>query len=1020
LRAITTVNCYWRPSKDRAPIFSGRWLSVVAGLLVGLVLAPASWAAVGARSLSLENRVEAQRAIEQVFWNHRVWPRENPTPKPELSAVLSDAAIWAKVENCLAMGAALETTWGRPITTEQLQAEMNRMAADTRDPQLLAELFAALGNDPFVIAETLARQTLADRLIRDAYAGDARFGGGKRATDVIEPESWMAQRGTLTPADRMTGPFVLPAIAANGCVDDVWSTTVRGVPPPSVEGHTAVWTGAEMIVWGGYDQASHLNTGGRYTPSTDSWVSTSTGTNAASPRRLHSAVWTGTQMIIWGGYDGNNNTNSGARYDPTTDTWTPTSTGANTPLARARHTAVWTGTRMIVWGGAGNSSNLTDGGLYDPAMDTWLPTSTGTGCPSRRSSHTAVWTGNVMIVWGGFDAINMSLNTGGRYDPTMDTWLPTSTGTNVPAGRDGHTAVWTGSQMIVWGGETDAFGNVLLKTGGRYDPTMDTWLPTSTGTNVPTERRFHSAVWTGSEMIMWGGFYNVGGRYNPAMDSWAATSTGANVPEVRDQQTAVWTGSEMIIWGGRSLSATPLNSGGRYNPSMDSWLATSTAGAPVGRYFHTAVWTGTEMIVWGGLVSSPVNTGSRYSPSLDMWTKTSTASAPDERYLHTAIWTGTEMIVWGGLGISSDAKNTGGRYNPTADTWAPTSTGMDVPLSHFSHIVVWTGTDMIVWGGRNSSFTPVNTGGRYNPSGDTWAPTSTGTNVPDPRRRHTGVWTGTEMIVWGGINDPTEFNTGGRYNPVMDTWAPTSTGTNVPSARMLHTAVWTGTEMIIWSGAGGGSSLNSGGRYDPAADAWGSPISTGANVPAPSNRATAIWTGTEMIVWGGQTDLSGNTTVNTGGRYDPSMDAWATTSTGANVPDSRYAHTAVWTGTQMIVWGGAQANRPLRSGGRYCSPGTNDVPAAQPGSGLALLGAWPNPSDGRVLSVRFSSPSRAPTVLECFDVSGRRVASSTLNGVGPGVHEMKLGLRATLAPGVYLMRLTQDHERKALRVVVLD
>ena len=68
------------------------------------------------------------------------------------------------------------------------------------------------------------------------------------------------------------------------------------------------------------------------------------------------------------------------------------------------------------------------------------------------------------------------------------------------------------------------------------------------------------------------------------------------------QHTAVWTGSEMIVWGGiDSTVPTCLTRGGRYNPSTDSWTATSTTNAPTGRNFHTAVWTGSEMIVWGGL-----------------------------------------------------------------------------------------------------------------------------------------------------------------------------------------------------------------------------------------------------------------------------------------------------------------------------------------------------------------------------------------------------------------------------------
>ena len=68
------------------------------------------------------------------------------------------------------------------------------------------------------------------------------------------------------------------------------------------------------------------------------------------------------------------------------------------------------------------------------------------------------------------------------------------------------------------------------------------------------------------------------------------------------------------------------------------------------------------------------------------------------------------------------------------------------------------------------------------------------------------------MIVWGGTGD----TTGGRYNPGTDTWNATSTGANVPSPRVFHTAVWTGTEMIVWGGDDGSSNnqFNTGERMD--------------------------------------------------------------------------------------------------------------------------------------------------------------------------------------------------------------
>jgi hypothetical protein len=232
------------------------------------------------------------------------------------------------------------------------------------------------------------------------------------------------------------------------------------------------------------------------------------------------------------------------------------------------------------------------------------------GAPSVRYDHTAVWTGSQMIVWGGRDG-GGERNTGGRYNPTTDVWAATST-SNSPPGRYFHAAVWTGTQMIVWGGR----GNGYLNTGGRYDPVTDTWALTST-TNAPAARQYPTGVWTGTQMIVWGGnalpYFDTGGRYDPTTNAWSSTSI-AGAPAGRYAHTAVWTGTELIVWGGNQSGSSSLDTGGRYDPSTDTWAPTSTSNAPQARYNHTAVWTGTRMIVWGGWSGAYLNTGGAYTP----------------------------------------------------------------------------------------------------------------------------------------------------------------------------------------------------------------------------------------------------------------------------------------------------------------------------------------------------------------------------------------------------------------------
>jgi N-acetylneuraminic acid mutarotase len=1005
------------------------------------------------RTLTFTERVAYQRAIEEVRWRHRIWPKDNPGPKPPLDAVISREQIEKKVTDYLRKSQLVTDQRGSPITASELQAEMDRMAKHTKQPEVLRELFEALGNDPFVIGECLARPALANRLLTSWYAHDERihgalkqrieaelrahptveqmtqligkyseielaksdsardaddpgaphsvklnsrgwdetvqklaaiFGTAKNSTtrtDALSSAARLAdsmpvttlitqiKTGLLSPLredethyyvtavlsktdDRLklatvawdkepleswlvraenkvsyvvavpTASYSLPNIAAGACSDDTWTHTSFG--PDGRIWYTTVWTGSEMIVWGGVTGGFDTATGWRYNPSTDTWAATSM-TNAPEAREFHSAVWTGEEMIVWGGrqfgFGGDQYFNTGGRYNPSTDTWTATSTG-NAPSARIVHTAVWTGSEMIVWGGAYCPSGcfyFNTGGRYNPSTDTWTATST-TNAPTARDSHTAVWTGTQMIVWGGYLG-GSDTNTGGRYDPTSDSWVPTST-TNVPSVRDSHTAVWTGSEMIVWGGE-DISGPTYLNTGGRYNPGTDSWTATST-INAPDARYDHTAVWTGNGMIVWGGFngadpdpyLNTGGRYDPSTDSWTATNT-TSAPGGRDQHTAVWTGSEMIVWGGFNFSeGGQLNTGARYDPITDSW--TATASWPSQRSFPRAVWTGSEMIVWGGIFDFAffLNIGSRYDPATDSWHATSLTNVPEGRDAHSLVWTGSEMIVWGGLG-ETNFLNNGGRYNPVTDSWTITSTA-NAPIPRYNHTAVWTGNEMIIWGGYAGSYsntTVTNTGGRYNPDTDSWVATTT-TNAPSPRATRDGVWTGNEMVVWGGYNLTIVLNTGGRYSPGTDSWIATST-TNAPDARVSAPAVWTGTEMIVWGGlVPGGPVFDTGGRYNPSTDSWTSTSTN--NSPEARFNPTGVWTGSEMIVWGGE--LLDGSALNTGGRYNPGTDSWTATST-VNAPEGRYNHAAVWTGSEMIVWGGTNngGNTEFNTGGRYCA-----------------------------------------------------------------------------------------------------
>ena len=224
-------------------------------------------------------------------------------------------------------------------------------------------------------------------------------------------------------------------------------------------------------------------------------------------------------MIVWGGAGGGTFYADGGRYDPSSNTW---SAVANTqaPPARIAHVAVWTGTEMIVWGGTSTFTcpRHNDGGRYDPSANSWLLLPTA-GAPPGANDATASWTGGQMLVFGGTTGCNAAGLAVG-FSPSTSLWTSAST-TNDPVGRLLHTSVWTGAEMIIFGGVSYS-ASTSYNDGRRYSPDNDNWT-TLPATGAPSPRHLHSAVWTGTAMLVWGGgvgagpatFFSDGAAYVP-------------------------------------------------------------------------------------------------------------------------------------------------------------------------------------------------------------------------------------------------------------------------------------------------------------------------------------------------------------------------------------------------------------------------------------------------------------------------------------------------------------------------
>jgi len=169
----------------------------------------------------------------------------------------------------------------------------------------------------------------------------------------------------------------------------------------------------------------------------------------------------------------------------------------------------------------------------------------------------------------------------------------------------------------------------------------------------------------------------------------------------------------MIIWGGhRSVFAFPsptriqYGDGARYLPASDTWTALPLANAPTPRSNLGAVWTGKDFIAWAGADfdgsggGGNQQTGGRYNLASNTWTATSTNVAPSARNSPDAFWDGTHVIFLGGL-AGGNGLTDGGRYNPLTDSWTPIPFASGSGLN--GHAAVWTGAQVLMVGGTDSS-----------------------------------------------------------------------------------------------------------------------------------------------------------------------------------------------------------------------------------------------------------------------------------------------------------------------------
>jgi hypothetical protein len=245
-----------------------------------------------------------------------------------------------------------------------------------------------------------------------------------------------------------------------------------------------------------------------------------------------------------------------------------------------------------------------------------------------------------------------------------------------PEVRSGAATAWTGSELLVWGGYEFVGGNEDPKANGfAFDASTHRWEPLPP---PPLEGRSDPAfAWTGRELLIWGGwdggfrdppYFGDGAAFDPVTGTWRMLP-----PAPIGARTAftVWTGREMIVWGSRERAARRRD-GAAYDPITNAWR--TIADGPTDVTDGSAVWTGDEMIIFGAALDSnnhaetPTAIAAAYDPANDTWRELPPSTLSPQAM--TADWINGEMVAW-------DYDHGTAAYDPGTNAWRALP---DVPL----------------------------------------------------------------------------------------------------------------------------------------------------------------------------------------------------------------------------------------------------------------------------------------------------------------------------------------------------
>lgn len=240
-----------------------------------------------------------------------------------------------------------------------------------------------------------------------------------------------------------------------------------------------------------------------------------------------------------------------------------------------------------------------------------------------------------------------------------------------------------------------------------------------------------------------------------------------------------------------------------------------------------------------------------YKFSTNRWTNPPHQNGPSAAVgWYSQVWTGEDLIVFGGKGSGSSASDQLYAYNYKNKTWREIDSPSK-PSGTQGHFAVWADDVMIVWGGaQGSSFASArNQGFSFNPKTNEWTEISN-VNGPGAKSFGASVWTGTEMYVIGGLEGDTPSRSIHAYNKKSNTWRLVG---ELDKARAFTSAALGNDKILVF----GGADRNTTDRNDYLDDYVMIENNTVTVIPAnaahPTSRFSggASWDGTAFVIYGG-------------------------------------------------------------------------------------------------------------------------------------------------------------------------